>query len=428
MRFLLLGSTVPSIAGADLVTDTGAQYAAIILTKRAEPAELLDTLAQTPDPALPIADFVGSNPLRRDFAAAKLDAESVAEMKREFGPIWRRLEALPFRAAREDRDPLTLLRLIYSRNKPAKAAFVPDSPAIVQYPLLGMALGTRRELESLAVTGLLNRRHFARTHACEKCGSGRLNVYEACPACNSGDLIEEVLVHHYRCGCQEPESHFAQGLLLICPKCRRELRHLGLDYGKPGKVLLCRSCGAENSEPLIHFVCLDCSAVTPPERAPETDWYDYDLTDRGMEALHLGRLPRIELKSQLEQGTRIYSLSEFHLLAAQELQVARQHHRPFSVMRISMAHRDARGKIGAVAADAAFRLAVEKIAALVQRGDVVGLGRDNTVFIAFPERPAAELGGVEQRFRQAVEDGASPLKPVFDYAEGDDAVALFAER
>jgi hypothetical protein len=427
MKFLLLGATAAPIPGMNVETDAGLRYGAILLTKPTTQAEVLDTLSMAPDPAVPIADFVGAHPVRSDFVASKLDTETVAEMKKQFAPIWRRLEKIPFKAKREERDPMTLLRLIYSRNTPAKAQYSPDQPVIVQYPLLGDTVGLRRELEVLANMGLLERRHFARTHACGKCGSSRLNVYEACPACNSADLVEEPLIHHYRCGCQEPESHFRQGLLLICPKCRRELRHLGVDYGKPGAIVVCRSCGAENSNPVVNFACLDCFAVTPAERAATTDWYDYDLTEAGIAAMREGRLPRLQLEPQAEHGARAYSLGEFQLLATQELQVARQYGRPFSTARITFPNIEAvRRDLGPAAFDTAYHGVVDKIVATIRASDFVGLGGDNSVVIAFPETTAGDLAAIEQAIRLAVHEAGSPLELEFSIAEGDAAVAMFA--
>lgn len=427
MRFLLLGGTAAPIPGVNVETDAGLKCAAILLTKPTSQAEFLDTLAQSPDPAIPIADFSDSRPMRSDFVAPALDTETISEMKKQFAPIWRRLEKIPFRAKREERDSMTLLRIIYSRNAPAKAQYAPDHPLIVQYPLLGNAVGLRSELEALANMGLLERRHFARTHACAKCGSARLNVYEACPTCNSADLAEEALVHHYRCGCQEPESHFAQGLLLICPKCRRELRHIGVDYGKPGSVVVCRSCGAENSNPVINFACLDCSFVTPAERAATLDWYDYDLADAGVAAMREGGLPRLQL-TRAAHGARTYSLSEFQLLATQELQTARQYGRPFSVARITFPNAEAvRRDLGAAAFDVAFRRAVDKIAETVRASDFVSVSHGHSVVIALPETSVADLTEIEQWIRRAVHDAESPLELAFDVAEGDAAVSIFVE-
>jgi hypothetical protein len=429
MRFLLLGGTAPAVPGVNLHADIGSPCAAIILRDHVEPAEFTDALARAPDPAVPVADFFGNHPLRHDFAASKLNDETIAELKKCVGPISRRLEEIPFRSNAEDRSGLTMLRLAYSRNAPAKALLTPRYPLTVQYPLVGTAAGTRRQLESLADMDLLRRRHFARTHACGKCGSARLHVFEACPGCGGGDLIEETLVHHYRCGCQEPESRFRSGELLVCPKCRRELRHVGVDYGKPGKIDLCRTCGAVASEPLAHFMCMDCSTVTPAESAATTDWYDYDITDEGLSSLRQGRLPRFEMAPLLEQSTHAYSPREFRLLAAQEMRVARRLKRPFSVARISFPSIEAvRAELGPAAIDSALRLAVDKIVETMRAGDFVGTGRAMSVVIGFPGTASADLGPVEERIRRTIREAVVvPLEVTIAFAEGDAISEMFAE-
>jgi hypothetical protein len=51
---------------------------------------------------------------------------------------------------------------------------------------------------------------------------------------------------------------------------------------------MCRTCKATNSEPVVRFACLDCSAATPSADAASTDWYNYDLTEDGILALRQG--------------------------------------------------------------------------------------------------------------------------------------------
>jgi GGDEF domain-containing protein len=428
-RFFVLGGEPPPIAGTNLHARIGSPCAGIILLNHIEPAELAAVLGQAPDPAVPIADFEHNSPLRHDFVGSSLNVETIAELKHRFAPVWRRLAELPFRAKREDREELTMLRLAYSRDAPIEAVFTPGSSLIVEYPLLGTAAGTRRHLELLADLDLLHRRHFTRTHACSKCGSARLHVYEACPGCSGADLLEETLVHHYRCGCQEPESHFAQGQLLICPKCRRVLHHLGVDYNKPGKIVVCRACGAVNSDPIIHFVCLDCATVTAAEGAASTDWYHYDLTDEGMCALRDGRLPRFEIAGLLERGTHAYSPHEFRLLAAEEMRVARQYQRPFAVARVSFPNIDAvRRALGPAATDVAVRHAVDAIVEAVRVSDFVGVGDATSVVIGFPETAATDIGPIEDRIRRTIHAAVVvPLELTVDVAEGDAIEDMLAE-
>jgi hypothetical protein len=242
LPFLALGKGPPLVPGLNGAALPGAHCAAIVLVGPIEPAVLADALDAAPDPAVPIVDLGGNAGLRSDHAADTFDPALLDELRQRFAPILRRLEAIPFHGAREDRPELTILRLAYSRNIAIAAAFDPASPNLVEYPLLGRAAAQRQRLEGLATLELLRRRHFTRTHLCGRCDSARLHAFEACPGCGGADLTETPIVHHYRCGWQEPEPRFVKDRALVCPKCRRELRHYGVDYDKPGSVLVCRTC------------------------------------------------------------------------------------------------------------------------------------------------------------------------------------------
>lgn len=287
---LLLGGHA-DLPGLIVHRDPALPCAAIFLMGPVNPSEFAAMALSMPDPAVPVAKFGDCGPVRSDFAADQLDQRTLAEARLRFAPIIRRLREIPFRAAREDRSGLLILRLAYSRNCPIEADFAPGERTVIQYPLLPSQASARGELEGLAYLGLLRRRHFIRTHSCDRCGSLRLIAHEACHACGSSDLVDEAIVHHYRCGCQEAESAFVAGARLTCPKCRRELRHLGIDYGKPGTIVHCRSCGAATQEPDPVFVCLDCHATVDGRQAVAADWFHYDLTELGMQSLREGCLP-----------------------------------------------------------------------------------------------------------------------------------------
>ena len=126
-------------------------------------------------------------------------------------------------------------------------------------------------------------------------------------------LGEQPIVHHYRCGWQEPEQRFIKGKALICPKCRRELRHYGVDYDKPASVLVCRSCQKANPDPVVQFVYLDCANIVPAAEAKSVDWYRYELTVDGLKALREGRLPRLTISDRLEAYPPAFNPREFLL-------------------------------------------------------------------------------------------------------------------
>jgi GGDEF domain-containing protein len=427
--FLVLGGDkLPSVEGVNFHSNVDLASAGIILLGRVEPAELASVLDRAADPALPIADFGGNETLRRDFVGSVFDQASVRAIEQAFAPIWQRLSALPFKAERANRAEMTILRLAYTRETPITAAFDPTSRAVVKYPLLGMFGGDQRHLEVLTHLDLLRPRHFTRTHGCKKCGSARLNVFEACPGCGGANLREEALLHHYRCGCQEIESHFRQDQLLVCPKCHRTLQHFGVDYGKPGTAVVCASCGATNSEPFVHLACLDCSAITPADEAKATDWYHYDLTDEGIRALSQGQLPQFDLAPLLESRTHTYSPREFRVLAMHSLKVAERFKQPLSVARITVRNIDALiRERGAAAVDAGFRRVVDAVVNELRSSDFVGIGTIQSTVIGFPGTSAKDLDVIMKRIRRTIDSTVTkPVELDVEIAEGDDIVGLLA--
>jgi hypothetical protein len=396
-----------------------------------EPANLAAFLDRLPDPAIPIADFGNNRDVRRDFTGEGFVSAYLADLKQIFTPIWTKLADLPFRVAPEDRLDMTVLRLSYSRDSMIEAKLAADSPLLVEYPMLGRAAGTRQRLEMLTNLGLLQRRHFTRTHACGKCGSARLHVCEVCPGCGGQELTVEPLVHHYRCGWKEPESSFAKNRELICPKCRRGLRHLGVDYDRPGSVTVCRGCGANNADPIVQFICLDCAGVTPTADALATDWHHYTLTADGLTTLREGRLPRLQIGPLIADRARMFSPPEFRLLAAQGLRIARRYEHAFTVVRLSLANVEAlRAEFGPLKLDLAFRIAVDAIIQSVRETDFASADGATSVIIAFPETSAKDVSAnVVDRLRNLIRETiAAPFELSADILTGEDIDSFLAER
>ena len=227
------------------------------------------------------------------------------------------------------------------------------------------------------------------------------------------------------------ESRFAEGRTLICPKCRRELRHFGIDYDKPGSVTVCGGCGATNAEPTVQFVCLDCAGVTQSGDAETIDWYHYQLTDDGLTTLREGRLPRFEIGPLIEGTTRAYSLPEFQLLTTQALRVARRYGRPFAAARLSLANLGAlRSEFGPVRTDVAFRFAVNSIVQSLRESDFASADGATSLLIGFPESSAKDVSiNVMDRLCGMVKKTiAIPLELTSNIVEGEAVISLLAER
>jgi Thaumarchaeal output domain 1 len=427
---LVLGGQPKDIPGILCHSDPRVHSTMIALAAPIDPSDLARALDMVDDPALPIADFASNRGIRHDFEADELDLRTYAEAYTHFKPIWERLDALPFRGSRNERPGLTALRLAYSRDVPIEASFAPNTKWLVDYALLGISPYNRDCLEGLVALEALRRRHFTRTSVCIHCNSARLLAFEACPDCGGSDLADERIVHHYRCGCQESESKFIRGRQLICPKCRRELRHFGVDYGKPGIIVHCRSCGASNAEPDFRFSCLDCAAVNPTDPAPHTDWYHYDITEQGLYALREGRLPILDLDEEPGARPAARSLREFKLLVSAALRNARRFDRQFSIVElVSDNMATLRKSHEPSEIESALGRAVTVVLETLSECELVAVVDGAGLLIGFPETSVTEAAAIVERVRAAIAaDDTLDLNFSATMHEGEAAAELLARH
>ena len=138
-------------------------------------------------------------------------------------------------------------------------------------------------------------RFIDRVHVCHTCGNSHLLFIECCPKCGSSNIRQESMIHHFRCANISPESAYAYDGQLVCPKCRRELRHIGVDYDRPATVFTCnntvsernskaRHCGNTFLAPAMKVRCVQCNSEMTPAELAAIDIWEYKLTPRGIEA------------------------------------------------------------------------------------------------------------------------------------------------
>lgn len=181
-----------------------------------------------------------------------------------------------------DDDAVSLLAYLAVRDAPLTPVYTPDRSTVAHFPVQ-RRLGDKVELaaDRLAQWGLLTAHFDERINVCSGCGSGRVIVRELCSSCQSAQIANESIIHHFRCAEEAPESHFRHGTSLVCPKCRQYLRHFSVDYDKPGTVVSCASCGHLNGEPGVGFRCLDCGRTDLADRLRSREICSYAVTDAG---------------------------------------------------------------------------------------------------------------------------------------------------
>jgi len=363
---------------------------------------------QAVSPLLPLAAFASGN-VTPDFAAPQVTAETLDAMLVAFAQIHQRAGGWDMAQSRDSLD-LTILRLSHSRAQPLEPQRSPRTASTLLYPLLHGRAGIddaqlRPALERLASLDLLERRFAARLLTCPSCSGARMAAFEACTACGSANLMEEPILHHYRCGFQDGESRFLHGLDLVCPKCNQELRHFGVDYGRPGSMLRCRACQQVMNEPRPSFHCLDCQTVSRGDEVLPVDYFQYRLTERGIAAAQSGVLPAHAGAETETAFPRTFTLKAFDLLVREQALVARRYDRPMVVGRLRIGNlatlRQQQDPSGNGPGSSTIRLFSQILVESLRETDFVAVPRDGLILVAMPETDAVQAQVVFGRIRAA---------------------------
>ena len=229
---------------------------------------------------------------------------------------------------------LDLLRQIAGAGGTIAPDADPQAEHGYKYPAL--ADGVERDLPILARHNYLEERFFDRVSLCPKCASHHLNVREICPGCRRAHIVNEGLLHHFRCGYVGILAEFAPGEdgSRLCPKCNRRIRHIGTEYDRLGKAYVCRGCGLISENPPVEAVCLACGARTPAEDLVSRDVFSYVLTSLGAAAIRRGSLLDSDDELVRIAGAPVYRRTVILEFLDHEMKRLRQFNSGFSVLLI----------------------------------------------------------------------------------------------
>jgi hypothetical protein len=252
-------------------------------------------------------------------ASHQLDAfnEQVAEQyASRFNSINQWIDNLPETAGYTDTNiPIRLLRFMASRNREIMPMATSRRRNGYVYPLLDPFLdnsdsGILETLDFLHEQKLVTGRFITKSHFCSHCDCAFLNFEETCPHCDSHDLRIDELIHHFKCAYTGESSEFRQGNdRLVCPKCERQLQHIGVDYDKPSIVYQCNDCNHTFQDPKIISTCFDCGRSTEPENQSIRTIQAYSLTSIGQNTALYGM--ESLFTNILETELKLYSFSAF---------------------------------------------------------------------------------------------------------------------
>ncbi len=209
-----------------------------------------------------------------------------------------------------------LKRAIQTERRILKPVYDPELPAGFFYPQVAESFGPGVDdaalLEHLVALGMCRKQIDNRFRACPQCGGTHLNYRQTCPRCESLDFSIETIIHHFACGHMDSFENYNDDGDLVCPKCRKQLRQIGLDYEKPAMNARCVACAHVFSDSRIEVQCQSCMHLCPPDKTLERTIYSYELTAPAEDAVVSNQVIAVDLGSVLKnQNTGLYAKQYF---------------------------------------------------------------------------------------------------------------------
>jgi diguanylate cyclase (GGDEF)-like protein len=165
-----------------------------------------------------------------------------------------------------------------------------------------------RLLEVLAEMDCLARHPFDKVDLCPYCLDARLRLRRLCSYCRSSLIVRKEVLHHFTCGWVGIEDEAKQGADLICPKCEKTLRHLGIDYERTSESYYCTSCKKVFARPVEQLLSITCGRQIPIDGAMILPIYAYSITRLGAQAAAKGSVEDLNIRKGItEKDTNLYT-------------------------------------------------------------------------------------------------------------------------
>ncbi|MEM3088922.1 MAG: hypothetical protein QXP20_07400 [Candidatus Bathyarchaeia archaeon] len=168
------------------------------------------------------------------------------------------------------------------------------------------------KLEHFFNLGFLNRRFFDKLIYCPRCRASNVLFRYICPHCRSNNLTKGPVIEHFICGHVDFEEKFSKEDKLICPKCLKELRQIGVDHRRTSVAFSCRDCKEIFGAPLPMHVCQSCGNIFTVEDAIWEDIYAYSLNEAMKSEIEENIQTLTEIKHFLELAG-LHIMSPAHL-------------------------------------------------------------------------------------------------------------------
>ncbi len=299
-----------------------------------------------------------------------------------------------------------IIRFHYTRQRRMKAIISSSSHIGYEFPLLSLHFKNANTEEKFGILDkmvgkeLFRLRYEDIVHLCNNCYSGFLNYREVCPKCQSSDLYTENLIHHFVCAHVAPESDYITNDQMICPKCNRLLRHIGVDYDKPSLIYTCNSCGHHFQDSVMQALCMNCQTIHNVDSLLSRKIYNYELTALGEEAAIGGLVPSQKTESEMPG---FIGFSTFNIFLKYEIERIKNSGKTSSAGSLSLRSPAALNASMGIK----YTLVINEIAEFLKNAtlatDILTFINNNTFLIISPDNDKFRLESLLNNIRHSIQ-------------------------
>jgi diguanylate cyclase (GGDEF)-like protein len=265
-------------------------------------------------------------------------------------------------------------------------------------------------LEFLADIGCLNREIFDKVDLCPFCLQTNLRLRRLCPFCRSSLVVQKEVLHHFRCGWVGIEEEARQATDLVCPKCHKHLRHIGVDYERASQSYYCTTCRKIFAQPLEEFLSVPCGRQIPKDGTMIQPVFIYTITLIGVEAAGRHSFDGIPVeKGIVESGLNLYTRNYIENRLTELVNRYLRYRAGFSIVLISIDRfPEWIQSSGHLVAANLFRLLASVLKGETRGVDLPGLYDDHTFILLLPQTNHKGAAVFARRYLARIKDVKHP--------------------
>ncbi len=302
---------------------------------------------------------------------------------------------------------LKAMQYMVSREVDLNPVIMPKSKFGYVYPLITVNFPERDDARMFDIVEFIDNENLAdsrfvdRIHLCPSCSSSFLNFREICPKCGSANLAMDDLIHHFSCGYVGPEAKFKKDDKLICPKCGKILRHIGMDYDKPSVIYTCNECNYSFQEPEVTGLCMYCGEVNAVENLLVRDIKSFQVSQVTVNCAINGII--LSLRDILSETMKVHTNFAFRTILEYEFKKQKRYNAQ-SVLVYLQFNFNGNNPVFRENRQAIFVEIAHVMRDVLRESDVITALSDNTFAILLLEVSHEEAKEVMERLKERIKN------------------------